>query len=191
MSNSIIVWDLETVPDLRGYAAAMQIENDYDKEVYNGDLGFITPRRGRSRSISTAERSFTRAASLTAWCWLTRPPSISRKARNIRPSSCRSRPSITRCFSAIYSTPASPAASGSSCLSGKERRLQLPCAMFRGGRGGPNCGNGSRSRRAGTHRQEHLLSEYGNSHFLPTRLGRCLVGCKCLFCRGKCFTRAS
>ena len=31
----------------------MQIENDYDKEVYNGDIGYIDdvdPARGRNRS---------------------------------------------------------------------------------------------------------------------------------------------
>jgi hypothetical protein len=33
MSNSIIVWDLETVPDLRGYAAANGISASTDDEV--------------------------------------------------------------------------------------------------------------------------------------------------------------
>src|SRR5271157_4096776 len=33
MSNSIIVWDLETVPDLRGYAAANGMNASTDDEV--------------------------------------------------------------------------------------------------------------------------------------------------------------
>ncbi len=76
----------------------MQIENDYDKEVYNGDVGFITKidaEEGEIAVKSTAAKSPTRAANSTAWSSRTQPPSISRKARNIRPSSCRLRPSIT------------------------------------------------------------------------------------------------
>ena len=37
----------------------MQIENDYDKEVYNGDIGISTtstPRRATSRRASTGAR---------------------------------------------------------------------------------------------------------------------------------------
>ena len=67
----------------------MQIENNYDREVFNGDIGFIAgsiTRRVRSRSTSTAERSSTRSASSTRWCSPTPRPSTSRRARSTRRS---------------------------------------------------------------------------------------------------------
>ena len=54
----------------------MQIENDYDKEVYNGDIGYYRRCRRRcgraDRSLSTAEPSPTASANSTSWC----PPTL-------------------------------------------------------------------------------------------------------------------
>ena len=44
MSNSIIVWDLETVPDLRGYAAANGMSASTDDEVREA-IGDKFPKR--------------------------------------------------------------------------------------------------------------------------------------------------
>ena len=71
----------------------MQIENDYDKEVYNGDIGYIDdvdPNAGKSLRALTAGRLSTDLASSTRWC---RPmPRLSTRvrARNIQPWSSRS-----------------------------------------------------------------------------------------------------
>ena len=70
----------------------MQIENDYAKEVFNGDLGLVkqsTPRPVSCWSISRGERSPTILASSMSWCWSTPPRCTRRKVRNIRPWSCR------------------------------------------------------------------------------------------------------
>jgi hypothetical protein len=106
------------------------------------DKVFDVPRRGRSRSISTAARSSMKAANWTASFLRTRPPFIRRKVPNIRPSSCLLRRSITPCFSAIFSTPASRAESGSSCWSARGKRLRSRCGMFQAEKGGLSCGNG-------------------------------------------------
>jgi exodeoxyribonuclease V alpha subunit len=53
----------------------MQVENNYDKEVYNGDLGIVavsTSTRASLPSISKAGRLSTPSASSTSWCWPTR-----------------------------------------------------------------------------------------------------------------------
>ena len=49
----------------------MQIENDYDKEVYNGDIGTMTtsmPMRVRLLRASTADLSLTDLENSTCWC---------------------------------------------------------------------------------------------------------------------------
>jgi len=49
----------------------MQIENDYDKEVYNGDIGYIDdvdPRRASLRPALTAVPLLTALANSTRWC---------------------------------------------------------------------------------------------------------------------------
>ncbi len=49
----------------------MQIENDYDKEVYNGDIGYVvmsTPTLANSLPASTDVSSPTALVSLTPWC---------------------------------------------------------------------------------------------------------------------------
>ena len=66
----------------------MQIENDYDKEVYNGDIGFV------GGPVAYGSVNSTRSSSLT------RQRSINRKARNFPLSSFPSRHSTIGCCSA-------------------------------------------------------------------------------------------
>ena len=66
----------------------MQIENDYDKEVYNGDIGFVAdvePDEGELRSASTGAQSPMALASSTPWCRGTPQASTRAKARNTPP----------------------------------------------------------------------------------------------------------
>ena len=65
----------------------MQVENDYDKDVYNGDLGVVSRidrRKASSASISTGVTSVTALASWMSWCWLTLRQSIRARGRNTR-----------------------------------------------------------------------------------------------------------
>src|SRR6202042_2737018 len=63
----------------------MQIENDYDKEVYNGDIGFVTevdPEEG-TLTASFDGRSVTYSfGELDTWCQHTPPASTRAKVRN-------------------------------------------------------------------------------------------------------------
>jgi ATP-dependent exoDNAse (exonuclease V) alpha subunit len=64
----------------------MQIENDYDKEVYNGDIGYVQDierEDGSSPPVSMGVRSPTNSM---PWCLPMRRPSIRAKARNTQPS---------------------------------------------------------------------------------------------------------
>ena len=70
----------------------MQIENDYDRDVYNGDLGFVTGwtrRRENSRRSSTAGRWSTTRRISTGSCSPTRRRSTRRRGRSIRRWSSR------------------------------------------------------------------------------------------------------
>ena len=94
-------------------------------------------RCGRDSSpASTAGPSPTDLASSTRWCPPTPRPSTRARARNIPPWSSRSSPSTTPCCSGTCSTPASPAASGWSCWSGRRRRSPSRCATSRAGGAG-------------------------------------------------------
>ena len=64
----------------------MQIENDYDKEVYNGTSAISTtstPRRANSRRTSTGARWPTALANLIRWFPPMPPPSTRARAPNI------------------------------------------------------------------------------------------------------------
>ena len=68
----------------------MQIENDYDKEVYNGDIGFIDdvdPDSGELRAASMGAVSSMALANSTRWYRPMPPPSIRARDQNIRRSS--------------------------------------------------------------------------------------------------------
>lgn len=69
----------------------MQVENDYDKEVYNGDVGFVEAidlETGEMRAlISTASLSRSSSANLTRWFSPMQPRSTNRRGPNIRLSS--------------------------------------------------------------------------------------------------------
>ena len=70
----------------------MQIENDYDKEVYNGDLGVVTKIDADDNSLLIdfdRRKSPMMRENWIRSCWLTPPPSTSPRGRNIRPWSCR------------------------------------------------------------------------------------------------------
>ena len=65
----------------------MQIENDYEKEVYNGDIGTIDDVDSNSGELiaSFDGRSVTDLASSTCWCPPTLRPSTKARVRNIPP----------------------------------------------------------------------------------------------------------
>ena len=65
----------------------MQIRSDCDKEVYNGDIGFVTridAEEGQVFVTFDGPRLPMTAANLIAWCWRTRRQFTRRKAQNIR-----------------------------------------------------------------------------------------------------------
>lgn len=67
----------------------MQIENDYDKDVYNGDVGYIDdvdPEGVNLPPASTAALSPTASANSTRWCRLTPRPSTRARDPNTPPS---------------------------------------------------------------------------------------------------------
>jgi hypothetical protein len=66
----------------------MQVENDYDKEVYNGDLGVVSRidmEEGELASTSKGVKSPMALASSMSWYSPTRRQSTRAKARNTRP----------------------------------------------------------------------------------------------------------
>jgi ATP-dependent exoDNAse (exonuclease V) alpha subunit len=66
----------------------MQVENDYDKEVYNGDVGYVTgvePDGGELTAIFDGRSVTYGLANWTRWCRLTPRRSIRAKAPNTRP----------------------------------------------------------------------------------------------------------
>ena len=66
----------------------MQIENDYDKEVYNGDIGYIDDvelSASGSLCASTTGQSPTDLANLTSWYRPMRRPFIKAKGQSIPP----------------------------------------------------------------------------------------------------------
>ena len=65
----------------------MQIENDYDKEVYNGDVGYVTGVEPDSGELTALVVRLPMAlANCTRWCRLTPRRSIRVRAQNTRPS---------------------------------------------------------------------------------------------------------
>src|SRR5207253_9925436 len=66
----------------------MQVENDYDKNVYNGDLGVVSgiDMEEGELSVDLSARSPTGLASSMNWCLPMRPQSTRAKARNTQPS---------------------------------------------------------------------------------------------------------
>ena len=67
----------------------MQIENEYDKEVYNGDIGYIddvNPDDGH-RQLRRPDRNPTGLANSTRWCRPMPRPFIKARGRNTPPLS--------------------------------------------------------------------------------------------------------
>jgi hypothetical protein len=65
----------------------MQIENDYDKEVYNGDIGYIDEVDTDAGELrpSTGVPSLTDLVNSTCWCPLTPRRSTKARVLNTRP----------------------------------------------------------------------------------------------------------
>ena len=127
----------------------MQTENDYDRDVFNGDLGTVL-RIDEVEGLLVAGFDGREVEILLANSTLRFPPmrrrSISRKARNIPPSSSRSRSSITPCWRAISSTQLSRGANVSWLSSGSAGRWRSPCEVAADARDGRSSGSGCRSR---------------------------------------------
>ncbi len=71
----------------------MQIENDYDKEVYNGDIGYIDdvdPEAGELTASFDGRMATYGSANWTCWCPPTLPRSTRARAPSSPPSSSRS-----------------------------------------------------------------------------------------------------
>jgi ATP-dependent exoDNAse (exonuclease V) alpha subunit len=65
----------------------MQVENDYDKDVYNGDLGVVSRidmEEGELVVEFEAAKSPTGLANSTSWCSLTQRRSTRARVRNTR-----------------------------------------------------------------------------------------------------------
>jgi exodeoxyribonuclease V alpha subunit len=76
----------------------MQIENNYDRDVFNGDIGFVTSIDRDEEELAVtfdAGQSGIRLATWTNGCSATRRRSTSRRAGSTRWWSFRSRPSTT------------------------------------------------------------------------------------------------
>jgi exodeoxyribonuclease V alpha subunit len=124
----------------------MQIENDYDKEVYNGDIGTIDdvdPNAGEL-AVSFDGRSVKYGFGeldmvVPAYVATIHKSQGSEYPAVIIPVLTRS---ITPCCSAISSTPALPEGSDSLCWWDKRRPSPLRCAMSRDGGGGRSWQNG-------------------------------------------------
>ena len=124
----------------------MQIENDYDKEVYNGDIGYIVdvdPEAGElvasfdGRSVTYA---FGELDTLVPALRRHHPqePGL-RISRRDHPGHD---PALCQCCNEICSTLASPAASGSWFLSARRWPSRSQFAMFRVGGAGRNSTSG-------------------------------------------------
>jgi exodeoxyribonuclease V alpha subunit len=86
----------------------MQVENNYDKEVYNGDLGIVSRLDAEEGELSVdfdGGRWFTGSPNSTSWCWPTPQRSTKVRAPNTQLWSSRSQPNTTRCCSGTWSTP--------------------------------------------------------------------------------------
>ena len=103
----------------------MQIENDYDKEVYNGDIGFVTKVDAEAGEVSVdfdgreiVYESGELDSLVLAYATTIHKAQGSEYPAVILPVTTQHYP----CFNATFSTPASRAESGLSCLSGRKKR---------------------------------------------------------------------
>ena len=123
----------------------MQIENDYDKEVYNGDIGTIDDVDSNSGELiaSFDGRSVTYGFGELDMLVPAYAATIHKSQGSEYPAvSSRCSPSITPCCSGTCSIPASRAASGWSYWSDRRRPSPSRCATCRGGGGGRSSASG-------------------------------------------------
>ena len=123
----------------------MQIENDYDKEVYNGDIGYIVDF---DPEVGELVATFDRRSVTYGFGELdTLVPAY---AATIHKSQGSEYPAVIipvltqhyPCCSEIFSTPASPAASGSWSWSARRRRSRSRFATYQAGDAGRNSTSG-------------------------------------------------
>jgi ATP-dependent exoDNAse (exonuclease V) alpha subunit len=68
----------------------MQVENDYDKEVYNGDIGYVTDVDSDEGELTASFDGRSVVYGLTLWCRPTPRPSTRARDRSTQPLSFRS-----------------------------------------------------------------------------------------------------
>jgi UvrD-like helicase C-terminal domain len=124
----------------------MQIENDYDKEVYNGDTGYV-----EAIDLELGEMTIAFDGRPVAYALGELDQIVLAYATTIHKSQGSEFPAVVipittqhdmmRC-NAICFTPVSPAASGSSSCSGRRKRWQSRSRTSRAGGAGRSCVNG-------------------------------------------------
>src|SRR6516165_7338058 len=123
----------------------MQIENDYDKEVYNGDIGTVDDVDSSAGEMvaSFDGRSITYGfGELDMLVPGTRRPFTKARVSNTPPWSSRFSLSIIPCCSGTFSTPVSHAASDLSYWSARRRPSPSRCEMSRAAADGRSWRNG-------------------------------------------------
>ena len=122
----------------------MQIENDYDKEVYNGDIGFVG-----AIDLELGEMTIAFDGRPVAYAFGELDRIVLAYATTIHKSQGSEYPAVVipvttqhYCCNAICFTPVSPAASGSSSCSGRRKRWRSPSRTSRAGGAGRSCANG-------------------------------------------------
>jgi ATP-dependent exoDNAse (exonuclease V) alpha subunit len=73
---------------VRAFGEVMQVENDYDKDVYNGDLGFVSAINIEEGDFDGRKVTIALANSMS-WCSPTQRRSTRARARNTRQWSSR------------------------------------------------------------------------------------------------------
>jgi exodeoxyribonuclease V alpha subunit len=123
----------------------MQIENDYDKEVYNGDIGYVT-----NVDPDEAELTASFDERLVTYGFGELDTLVPAYAATIHKSQGSEYPAVVipvqtqpyLCCNEICFIPASLGAKGSSYWSARKRLSPLPCEMFLADGGGRSWGNG-------------------------------------------------
>jgi exodeoxyribonuclease V alpha subunit len=105
----------------------IQTENDYDKDVFNGDIGQVAKIDLVEREVTIRFDQREVVTILVNWTrcrWRTRSRSINRKDRSSQQSSRPWPCSSTCCCSVTLFTPELPVAKSWSCSSGSARRWE-------------------------------------------------------------------
>ena len=109
----------------------MQLENDYDREVYNGDVGRITAidQRAQTLEVTMDGRRLTYAADELDCLAIAYAATVHKaQGSNTPPSCCRCCASMVACCAATCSIPPSPAPGGWWSCSPSQRPWSGRCA---------------------------------------------------------------